>query len=217
MSPSPPPLETFISTQKNRGSSNGRGNHSGRNHRGGYNGGRGKGCRSPHCQLYRKDKQYANQCADLQSFATRSHVADVNLTSTFHATYSDMTPDWYVNSSATSHMTSSTSNVHSAKPYNVADFVGFGNGNTLPITHIGHSTLHNIPLSYVLVIPHITKNFISISKLINDHHVDILFSKSLFFTSESSHQGDSRSRKGLSRSLHSRARSNNIFIQVIQI
>lgn len=98
----------------------------------------------------------ATQCLNLQPFAIRSHVVDANSTSTLHATYSDTTPGWYVDFGATSYMTSFISNVHGAKLYNGADFVGFDNGNTLPINDIGNSTLHNIPLLDVLVVPHLT-------------------------------------------------------------
>lgn len=42
-------------------------------------------CRSPHCQLCRKEGYYATQCPDLSSFETQSPQADANLATTFHS------------------------------------------------------------------------------------------------------------------------------------
>lgn len=41
--------------------------------------GSGRGCRSPHCQLCRKDVHYATQCPDLSTFAHRGPSIDANL------------------------------------------------------------------------------------------------------------------------------------------
>ena len=49
------------------------------------------------------------------------------------------------------------------------------------LSHIGHTTLpNNIPLLDVLVVPHLTKNLLSTSKLTHDFPVDILLSNSFF-------------------------------------
>lgn len=151
--------------------------------RGGFSGGRGRGRRPPHCQLCRKDGHYANQCPDLTSFATRTPSIDANLATAFHARchVADNSPDWYVDSGATAHMTPSTSNLDLAKSYSGIDHVTFGNGTSLPISHVGTSSFSkDLHLLDVLVVPHLTKNLLSISKLTHDHPVDILFSDSYF-------------------------------------
>ena len=52
-------------------------------------------------------------------------------------------------------------NIHGATGKN---FVSFGTGTSLPVTHIGNTTVqNNIPLKNVLVVPHITKRLLSVS------------------------------------------------------
>lgn len=47
----------------------------------------------------------------------------------------------------------------------------------LPVSHIGSSSItKDIQLCNMLVVPHLTKNLLSISKLIVDHRVDVFFS-----------------------------------------
>lgn len=58
--------------------------------------------------------------------------------------------------------------------------VTFGNGEKLLIFHMGHSLVSNkLLLSDVLVIPILSKNIMSSSKLTLDYPVDVLFSQLL--------------------------------------
>lgn len=78
-------------------------------------------------------------------------------------------------------MTYSTNNVSQTAPHSGKMKVTFGNGNKLPISHVGNSTVSkNLLLRDVLVIPHLTKNLLSISKLTMDHPIDVLFSQPFF-------------------------------------
>lgn len=174
------PLPTAFVAEQPRGSSNFFGHLStpvshGR--------GRGRGRRPPHYQLCQKDGHYANQCLDLASFAARTPPIDANLARAFHARchVSDNSTNWYVDSDAIAHMTPSPSNLVSAKSYSGVDRVTFGNGTSLPVSHIGYSSLSNdFHLLDVLVVPHLTKNLLSISKLMHDHPIDFIFSNSSF-------------------------------------
>lgn len=47
--------------------------------RGSQNGGRGRGCHPPHCQLCRTNEHYANSCPDLHSFACQGSLVNANL------------------------------------------------------------------------------------------------------------------------------------------
>ncbi|KAJ9555163.1 hypothetical protein OSB04_009777 [Centaurea solstitialis] len=106
-------------------------------------------------------------------------VSSVALMSQCHV--HDSSPDWYVDSGATAHMTPSPSNLDTSKQYKGQDHVSFGNGTSLSVSRIGHSSLpNNIKLLDVLVVPHLTKNLLSISKLTNDQPIDVLFSDSFF-------------------------------------
>jgi hypothetical protein len=74
---------------------------------------------------------------------------------------------WYPDSGATHHMTSDLANLNlKTEEYGGSDHIRVGNGNTIPITHIGDAhissssfpfTLHN-----VLHVPNIQKNLISV-------------------------------------------------------
>ncbi|GJU90139.1 retrovirus-related pol polyprotein from transposon TNT 1-94 [Tanacetum coccineum] len=148
------------------------------------NGGRGRGGRRPpHCQLCRTNGHYASSCPSLHTYASNAATSDANLAQAFtsqcHVTQGH--PDWYVDSGATAHMTSSPDNVSHSAPHSGNMRVFFGNGDALPVSHIGQSMVSNkILLRDVLVIPKLTKNLLSISKLTMDHPVDVLFSQPFF-------------------------------------
>lgn len=96
----------------------------------------------------------------------------------FHYNYNttDSSLDLYVDSGASAHITSSASNLTTSIPYIGNDHAAFGNGNLLNISHIGNASItKNIDLADALVVPRLTKNLVSISKLTADSHVDVLF------------------------------------------
>lgn len=94
---------------------------------------------------------------------------------------SDPTPDWFVDSGASAHMTAQADTLDSVEPYTGTGHVLVGNGNTLPISHIGNCSLSSgVNLHDVLVVPTLTKNLLSISKLTADLPVDVVFSDKLF-------------------------------------
>ncbi|CAH9069058.1 unnamed protein product [Cuscuta europaea] len=121
-----------------RGSSNNTRGRNNNNTRGGFSGGRGRGRRPPHCQLCRKDGHYASTCPDLASFANRSSPIDANLATAFHSQchVNNNSPDWYVDTGATAHMTPTPSNLQSSQPYAGKDQVAFGNASS----YQGHSS-----------------------------------------------------------------------------
>lgn len=86
---------------------------------------------------------------------------------------------WVTDSEATSHITNSIAQLQESQPYSGEDSVIVGNGDFLPITHIGSAVLSgnqgNIPLRDVLVCPNITKSLLSVSKLTSDYPCAIEF------------------------------------------
>ncbi|KAI3494498.1 hypothetical protein L1887_40746 [Cichorium endivia] len=149
-----------------------------------YGGGRGRGRRPPRCQLCRDEGHYASVCPRLATYANYAPGSDADLAKAFHAQchVSTTGPDWFVDSGATDHMTPSTESVSQPTPYSGNAKVAFGNGNTLPISHIGQSTIYkNIRLRDVLVIPKLSKSLLSISKLTTDNNLDVLFSNPYFY------------------------------------
>lgn len=92
-----------------------------------------------------------------------------------------MQSDWYVDTGASAHMTSSANTLDSFEPYTGTGRVIVGNGDALPISHFGSKFVNNnLPLLDVLVVPHITKNLLFISKLTLDLPVDVVFSNDSF-------------------------------------
>ena len=78
-------------------------------------------------------------------------------------------------------MTSTQSSLDQSTSHIGKDCVIVGNGVSLPITHTGklsHSPYFQ--LLDVLVAPHITKNLLSISKLMNDFLSFVTFTNNLF-------------------------------------
>ncbi|KAI3765987.1 hypothetical protein L2E82_16034 [Cichorium intybus] len=191
---SPTPAAAFVSQQSRSNASRGRQSSRGGNSRGNNNGGQGRGNnnggnnhrggrRSPHCQLCRTNGHYASSCPDLATHASNISNSDANIAQAFHSQchVNQEKPDWYVDTGATAHMTPSPENVSSSAPYSGNMHVTVGNGAQLPISHVGHSSISNkLALRDVLVIPKLTKNLLSISKLTMDHPVDVLFSQPFF-------------------------------------
>lgn len=77
-------------------------------------------------------------------------------------------------------MTNSSTHLHHSS-YAGNDQVVVVNGNLLNITSTSTShVLKNLKLLDVLVVPHITKNLLSISKLTHDSPVDVILSNTFF-------------------------------------
>lgn len=134
--------------------------------------------------MCRKDGHYANTCPHLSSYATHKPGTYTELEKAFYAQchVSTNALDWFVDSGATNHMTDSTNSVTQHAPYDGHANVLFGDDNTLPNSYIGQSVIHNnVRLQDMLVVPNITNNLLSISKLTTDNNVDVLFSRPNFF------------------------------------
>lgn len=150
----------------------------------GYSGGRGRGRRLPQCQLCHDSGHYANKCPSLATFASQTPTIDDNLSKAFQAQcyVNPSYPDCLMDSGATDHMTSSPVNMKTQAPAPGDVKVTFGNGKTLPVTHIGHTTiLPKLALKDVLVVPKLTNNLLFVSKLTTDNFVDVLFSHPHFY------------------------------------
>lgn len=131
----------------------------------------------PHCQIYKVDGYFAVEYPDRYVRSTTSSP-QAHLALAFNAMNIQLTDasDWYMDYGTSSHMTSDASQLDSATTYNDNNQVYVGNGNRLSISHIGsRSITRDLLLRDVLVVPQITKMLLSISKLIRDLPVTILF------------------------------------------
>ena len=98
------------------------------------------------------------------------------------AAHNQSTPsgaEWYPDSGSSHHVTNSVDHLDAAQPYAGLDQVMVGNGEFLPITHVGSASIPTqsgkIPLSDVLICPDITKSLLSVSKLTDDFPCEFTF------------------------------------------
>ena len=81
--------------------------------------------------------------------------------------------EWFPDTGASAHVTNSPAHLHQANPYNGSDSVMVGNGEFLPITHTGSSSIAsssgNLSLKDVLVCPNIAKSLLSVSRFTKDN------------------------------------------------
>jgi gag-polypeptide of LTR copia-type len=85
---------------------------------------------------------------------------------------------WFLDSGATTHVTSDINNLTYSQHYTDNDTVHIGNGADLSILHTGSATLptkyHALQLSNVLHVSLITKNLLSVSQLTSDNNVFVI-------------------------------------------
>lgn len=85
---------------------------------------------------------------------------------------------WYLDSGATHHLTNNLQNLNLGVEYSSNQLLHVGNGQGLHISYIGYTCFHTYDILYV---PAITKNLISISKLLEDNNITIEFVANLCF------------------------------------
>src|SRR3954466_11734583 len=87
--------------------------------------------------------------------------------------------DWYMDTGATAHMFAHPGNLASFTPVSTDRRIIVGDGSTLPITHVGHtsfpSTSTPLSLSNKLVSPHLIKNLISVRSFTRENPVTVEF------------------------------------------
>lgn len=80
-----------------------------------------------------------------------------------------------MDSGASDHMVYSSALVTNSTPSIGDASVLFGNGTSFPISRVGTSTIaNNVSLNDVLVVPNLTKNLLSFSKLTHDNDVNVV-------------------------------------------
>jgi len=166
--------------QGNRGSRGSRGSNSfstqgrGFHQQLSYNGSSNSSSKRPTCQICGERGHNALTCwhrfnnsyqpDDLPQALTAMQITDI----TDHSG-----SEWVTDSAATAHITNSPRHLQQTKSYAGSDSVMVGNGNFLPITHTGStslvSTSGKLHLKDVLVCPLITKSLLSVSKVTKDY------------------------------------------------
>jgi GAG-pre-integrase domain len=149
------------------------------------------------CQICEKRGHSAKKCwymndetyADISSQPSfQAHLAQPKLPQTvqpnFQAnnaqpSYAPASPEWYLDSEASHHVTNDLNNLSSYLPYEGVDALHIGNSSGMHISHIGSSFLkfsnHTLLLHDVLYVPHFMKNLLSLSRLLIDNSIVMEF------------------------------------------
>lgn len=87
--------------------------------------------------------------------------------------------NWYVDSSATDHITGELEKLFVRDKYHGGDRVHTASGASMRINHVGHSILHSpihdIHLKHILHVPHANKNLLSVNRHVRDNHAFLEF------------------------------------------
>nr|XP_020170032.1 uncharacterized protein LOC109755549 [Aegilops tauschii subsp. strangulata] len=87
--------------------------------------------------------------------------------------------DWYMDTGATAHMFAYPDNLASFTPVTTDRRIIVGDGSTLPITHVGHTSFPSnsmpITLSNILLSPHLIKNLVFVRCLTRENPVTVEF------------------------------------------
>ena len=137
------------------------------------------------CQIYGKVGHLALDCYHRIDYAYQGKHPSTKLAAMATASNAYFTQDqpWLADSAATYHVTSSLNHLSFPKPYQGQDHITIGNRQTLPITHLGntsislpYSTLH---LNDVLIVPFIASNLASVHKICHDNQCWCYFDKNI--------------------------------------
>jgi hypothetical protein len=161
-----------------------------------------QGRRPPRCQICRLEGHYADRCKQCYD----RHEPTAYLAES----------DWLLDTGASAHMTPDNSTLEQSTAYTGKECVIVGNGASLPITHtsnISHSP--DLKLLDVLVVPHLTKNLLSISKLTNDFPLSVTFANN-FFTVQNCLTGKVVATSRRDGGLYVLERGNSAFIYVLK-
>jgi len=131
------------------------------------------------CQLCSKKGHSAQTC---HKFTKRQPSQPA----TYAAQATIPPPEWLFDSGSSHHITNDLQNLSLHSNYNGNDHLHVANGMSLPITHVGSTTLNsskpnrNLVLNNVLYAPGVTQNLVSVSQLCNTDNVSIEFFPSFF-------------------------------------
>ncbi|CAF1744189.1 unnamed protein product, partial [Brassica napus] len=116
----------------------------------------------PTCKICGRFGHTADRCYNRfdQDYRTPDNIHTALSTMRVSHQHSQSGHEWYPDSAATTHITNNSDQLQSSEPYLGNDQVIVGNGDFLPITHVGSISLQtqqgNLPLNDVLICPGIT-------------------------------------------------------------
>ena len=122
---------------------------------------------------------WARQCNYAKKSFSHTSAPTANSTTT-----NNSSPNWLLDTRASHHVTSNLNNLSLSQPYKGPDDIVIGDGTSLHITHVGHSTLstpsNSFTLSNVLCVPSMKQNLVSVSQFCKNNNISIEFFPSFF-------------------------------------
>jgi hypothetical protein len=138
----------------------------------------------PSCQIYYKMGHTALNCYHRMDFAFQGKHPPTKLAAMAFSSNASSSNCWILDIGATDHFTPDLANIQQAKEYNGNDGVTVGNGQTLPISHIGNAQLraskHILHLRHALRVPNMQSNLLSVFKYCKDNNCSFLFDATKF-------------------------------------
>ena len=121
------------------------------------------------CQICGKNGHSALNFYHTMNFAYQGRHAPAKLASMAATSGANKNKNWLTDTSAFDHITRDLSQLSLAQQPTTGESVIVGNGQDLPVTHIGNSKLitssHNYYLNNILRVPRIASNLLSVHKL----------------------------------------------------
>lgn len=129
------------------------------------------------CQMCNKVGHTAPYCASIQFLSPQVHYAEASFVGFYDL-------NWYMDSSATNHVTSNLSNLSIKDECLTSDHIFTGDGTSLPILSSGSSSFYSVAcplhLQDILYTPHISKKLVSISQFTRNNSCSIEFHPNFF-------------------------------------
>ncbi|KAJ0816493.1 putative RNA-directed DNA polymerase [Helianthus annuus] len=199
-SPSPQVFYTNTAAGNNRG----RGTRRGRGNNSSYNRSQGRGNHSQFPWASNQNLVFGtcnrcgighvpSQCPNRDPATFRGRQPSVNYTDYRSQTSdnrSQASPSWLNDTGANEHATFDHSSMDYSEPYRGNDGLHVGNGESLPIIHIGSSRIFSpnktLVLKNVLHVPGIKRNILSVQKFCRDNNVFFEFHDTFFSVKDKS-------------------------------
>ena len=141
----------------------------------------------PTCQICYKMRHTAIDCYHRMDFTYQGRHPPSKLAAMASSTHNNLSSHYWISDiGATDHFTPNLANIQHPIEYTGTYRVIVGNGNTLPITHIGHAQLraskYLFALRHTLRVPNMKSNLLSVYKCCKDNNYSLMLLSSQFRT-----------------------------------
>src|SRR5436190_11404801 len=137
------------------------------------------------CQICFRRGHRAPDCYNLPHFFNLTKKLQPQALSAQSSLQPAYDPSWYPDTGASTHMTGDATLLQKRSSYGGPDSVQLGNGERLPVSHIGNTALSlgssSFHLNNVYVVPSMRKNLSSIAQFCADNHVLYAFDAHSFY------------------------------------